>query len=313
MEKICFLFPGQGSQKKEMGVDLAQNFSECKKVFECASDIFSFDLLNFCKNASIEELKKTEYCQPLIVATNIAAFKTIEKIVKPDFLVGHSLGQYCSLYVSNILSLEDTFKILKIRIESIKKFFKEKSIMAAIIGVPPEKIEKEFEKVDGYVVCANYNSPLQTVISGEEKAVLKVTKNLENIAKRCIILNVPSAFHCNLMKDSAIYFEKHIENFVFNTPTIPVYSNVTASIIENKDEIKKLLIKHFTHPVLFTKILQNLEQKGALVFIELGEGTTLCSLVKKTLTNTTTLNIKDNNTFLKTTLLLRKKFDVTLN
>lgn len=304
MEKICFLFPGQGSQKKNMGVDLAQNFSESKKVFECASDIFSFDLLTFCKNASVEELKKPEYCQPLIVATNIAAFKTIEKIIKPDFLVGHSLGQYCSLYVSGILSLEDTFKILKIRIESIKKFSKENSTMAAIIGIAPEKIENECKKTKGYVVCANYNSPLQTVISGEEKAVLNVTKNLENVAKRCVVLNVSSAFHCNLMKDSAAYFEKQIENFVFNAPKIPVFSNVTASLVDNKDEIKTLLVKHFTHPVLFTKTLQNLEKNGPLIFIELGEGTTLCSLIKKTLPNTTTLNIKDNATFLKTTLFI---------
>ena len=297
MERICFLFPGQGSQKKNMGVDLAQNFPESKEIFECASDIFSFDLLDFCKNASVEELKKPEYCQPLIVATNIAAYKTIEQKIKPDFLVGHSLGQYCSLYVSGILSLEDTFNILKIRIESIKKFAKENSTMAAIIGIAPEEIENECKKTDGYVVCANYNSPLQTVISGEEKAVLEVVKNLEGIAKRCVILNVSSAFHCNLMKDSATYFEKQIENFVFNTPKIPVFSNVTASLVDNKDEIKKLLVKHFTHPVLFTKTLQNLEQTGPLIFIELGEGTTLCSLVKKTLTNTTTLNIKDTDTF----------------
>lgn len=297
MEKICFLFPGQGSQKQNMGVDLAQNFPESKEVFECASDIFSFNLLDFCKNASVEELKKPEYCQPLIVATNIAAFKTIEKKIKPDFLVGHSLGQYCSLYVSGILSLEDTFNILKIRIEAIKKFTQEKSTMAAIIGIPPEEIENECKKTDGYVVCANYNSPLQTVISGEEKAVLEVTKNLEGVARRCVVLNVSSAFHCNIMKDSAKYFEEHIGNFIFNTPKIPVFSNVTASLVSNKDEIKKLLVKHFTHPVLFTKTLQNLEQTGPLIFIELGEGTTLCSLVRKTLSNTTTLNIKDSDTF----------------
>lgn len=297
MEKICFLFPGQGSQKQNMGVDLAQNFPESKEVFECASDIFSFNLLDFCKNASVEELKKPEYCQPLIVATNIAAFKTIEKKIKPDFLVGHSLGQYCSLYVSGILSLEDTFNILKIRIEAIKKFTQEKSTMAAIIGIPPEEIENECKKTDGYVICANYNSPLQTVISGEEKAVLEVAKNLEGVAKRCVVLNVSSAFHCNIMKDSAKYFEEHIENFVFNTPKIPVFSNVTASLVSDKDEIKKLLVKHFTHPVLFTKTLQNLEQTGPLIFIELGEGKTLCSLVRKTLSNTTTLNIKDSDTF----------------
>lgn len=297
MEKICFLFPGQGSQKQNMGVDLAQNFPESKEVFECASDIFSFNLLDFCKNASVEELKKPEYCQPLIVATNIAAFKTIEKKIKPDFLVGHSLGQYCSLYVSGILSLEDTFNILKIRIEAIKKFTQEKSTMAAIIGIPPEEIENECKKTDGYVVCANYNSPLQTVISGEEKAVLEVTKNLEGVAKRCVVLNVSSAFHCNIMKDSAKYFEEHIKNFIFNTPKIPVFSNVTASLVSDKNEIKKLLVKHFTHPVLFTKTLQNLEQTGPLIFIELGEGTTLCSLVRKTLSNTTTLNIKDSGTF----------------
>ena len=178
-EKLCFLFPGQGSQKVGMGTKIATLCPASKQVFECASDIFKLSVLNLCENGE-EKLKKTKFAQIAIVTTNLAAFKAIEKNgFLANCLVGHSLGQYCSLYAAKVLSLEETFNLLKIRIDAIEKFApKENVSMCAIIGESPETIAKECEKASGYVACANFNLKNQTVISGETKAVSGIS-NLE--------------------------------------------------------------------------------------------------------------------------------------
>lgn len=312
IHKICFLFPGQGSQKIGMGKEISKLFKSCKEVFECASEIFGFSVLNLCENDE-KSLKKTEFAQIAICATSISAFSAIkEKGIKADFLVGHSLGQYCSLYVANILSLEDTFKLLKIRIDSIKDFAPKKNTsMCAIIGVDSKTIEEECKKANSYVACANFNSANQTVISGETEGVLEVSKKLEKTAKRCILLNVSSAFHCNLMKDAALSFAEKIKDINFKNPTIPIYSNVTANKIKTGNEIKSLLVEHFTSPVLFTKILENLEKENVSLFVELGQGKTLSSLTKKTLKNAITLNIEDKSSFLKTIDSLENIFKIS--
>ena len=296
--KTCFLFPGQGSQKANMGIDLLHISTKAKLIFESASDIFKKDLLKISQSYTEQELQKPNICQPLIVATNLAAFSALEeKGIVPNFLLGHSLGQYCALFAAKVLSLEDTFKILKIRVEAIENLkLEEKCGMCAIIGADVEKIEIACKQASSYVVCANYNSPTQTVVSGKINGIEEVVKNLEGIAKRCVFLNVSHAFHSEIMLPAAEEFEEKIKAFTFSSPKIAIYSNVTGEKIKKQSNIKSLLVKHLTNPVLFTKALFNLKDENVETFVELGEKT-ISSLVRKTLKNAKTLNVYNKNSF----------------
>ena len=301
MKKICFLFPDQGSQKPQMGENFVKMSNKAKDVFETASEILNYDLLKICTEPNQEKLNETEYAQAAILATSISCFEILkEKNILPSFLVGHSLGQYAALYAANSLSLKDIFKLLAVRIAAIKNHSSNKNgAMCAIIGLSAKEIEKECEKAKGYVAVANYNTPQQTVISGEKETVLNVMENLKNVAKRCVLLNVSAAFHSNLMKDAAEFFKDKIEEFEFMDPKVAIFSNVTANIVKTKQEIKKLLVLHLTCPVLFTKILDKISKEDVSNFLEVGYGKTLCGLVKKTLPNANTFHFNDEPSLLE--------------
>ena len=302
MNGICFLFPGQGSQKVGMGQDLALNFKKAKDVFETASEIFNFNLLKKCTEASQEEINNPKISNAAIVATSIAAFEIVkESGIFPEFLAGHSLGQYASLYAAEVLNLEETFKIVKLRVKAFENTKQEKECgMCAIINAPLEEIEKACKNASSYVVCANHNTPTQTVISGELTAIKEVCEKLQQIAKRCVILNVPNAFHSELMLNAALVFKKSIETFNFKPPKTKIFSNITAKIIEKTENFKELLVKHITSPVLFKQTLQNLNKENVSTFLELGQGTTLSSFVNKTLENKNVLNVSNKESLTKT-------------
>ena len=308
MSNICFLFPGQGSQKVGMGADFVKICCEAKNVFETASNILGFNLLDICLNKNQVELNKTIYCQPAIVATSIAAFLCLkQKGITPDVVTGHSLGQYSALFAAGVLSLQDTFKIIKIRAEIMMQNSElNEGRMCAIIGAKKEDIEKACNNAKEYVTCANFNSPTQTVISGTINGVHEVISKLKNIAKRCVMLNVKCAFHSKLMQNCANLFEEKIKNINFKTPKIKIFSNITANIITEKYDIRNMLIKHITAPVLFMQSILNMEKFNIKTFIELGEGKVLTQLVKKTINNATTLNINNEDSLINTTNFLNK-------
>ena len=302
MNKLCFLFPGQGSQKLEMGKELALASKKAKDVFEIASEIFSFNILKKCEEASCEELNNPLVSNPAIVATSIAALEIVkENEIFPEFLAGHSLGQYCSLYAAEVLNLEETFKIVKLRIKAFESAKQEKECgMCAIINAPLEEIENACKNASSYVICANYNTKNQTVISGELTAIKEVCEKLKQIARRSVILNVSNAFHSKLMLNAALEFKKSIENFKFSPPKIKIFSNITAKIIEKTENFKDLLVKHITSPVLFHQTLLNLDKENVSTFLELGQGTTLSSFVNKTLQNKNVLNVSNKESLTKT-------------
>ncbi len=310
MANICFLFPGQGSQKVGMGADFVKMCNEAKYVFETASNILGFNLLEICLNKSQAELNKTIYCQPAIVATSIAAFLCLkQKGITPDVVTGHSLGQYSALFVAGVLSLQDTFKIIKIRSEIMMQNSElHEGRMCAIIGARAEDIKNACNNAKEYVTCANFNSPTQTVISGTVNGVQEVVSKLKSIAKRCVMLNVKCAFHSKLMQNCATLFAEKIKNINFQTPKIKIFSNITANAITEKNNIKNMLIEHITAPVLFLQSILNIKKLNINTFIELGEGKVLTGLVKKTVSNPITLNVNNANSLVNTTKLLNKNF-----
>lgn len=310
----CFLFPGQGSQSAFMGVELLEISKNAKKIFECASDIFKEDFLKISKNATEKELMSSKIVQPLIVATNLAAFYAVsEKGFVPDFLAGHSLGQYSSLFAAGVVSLEATFKILKARILAIENMPSNDDNgangMCAIIGAPLNVIKKACKEASSFVVCANENSPIQTVISGKISAINEVVAALKNVAKKTVLLQVPNAFHSKLMEPAAKEFEEKIKDYTFNNAKIKIISNITGKILKN-EEIKSYLIKHLTSPVLFTTMLSTLQKNNVQLFIELGNGRTLSGLVRKTLKNVEIYNVNNKSTFSTTYSYLKANFNI---
>lgn len=302
MSKICLLFSGQGSQKVGMGKSLCNINSNAKRVFECASDVLGFDLLKICCESKPEELSKTKYSQPAIMAVSLAAFECLkEKNVNPSAVAGHSLGEYAAMVASNILSLEDGFRVIKARASAMQECStKHNGSMCAVIGVNPNIIEQKCNEIDGYVTCVNYNSPLQTVVAGESESVKKLADNLKDIAKLCIFLKVNAAFHSKLMQPAVKPFLNEINNIEFSKPTIPFYSNLTGAKLSCDVDIKSMLGQHLISPVRFTDELNSIKNDKIDTYIELGPGKVLSGLVKKTLTDVKILNIEDEKSLSKT-------------
>jgi [acyl-carrier-protein] S-malonyltransferase len=284
--KHAFVFPGQGAQFPGMGKAHYENSSFAKKIFEQANQLLGFRISDVMFDGSEEDLKQTKITQPAIFLHSIIAYKGIES-AKPDMVAGHSLGEFSGLVANGTLSFESGLQLVSIRAQAMQKACEQNpSTMAAVLGLADEKVEEICREVstetNEVVVPANYNCPGQLVISGSIKGVEIACERLKAAgAKRALVLPVGGAFHSPLMEPARAELKKAIESTNFHSPSCPVYQNVVAKGVIDKDEIKQNLIDQLTGAVKWTQCVQAMVKDGATRFTECGPGKVLQGLILK--------------------------------
>lgn len=283
-----------------MGKELCEKYPQID-VYERASEILGFDLAKKINESAEEELAKTVYSQPAIMATSLVALEAM-KINGVEFsaVAGHSLGEYAAMVASGILSFEDGFKVIKARAAAMQKAAELNSgAMYAIIGKSAEEIEQVCSEIDGYVVPVNYNSAAQTVIAGETAAAEKAAEKFTEMGAKAVKLGVSSAFHSKLMQPAAEEFAPAISGSTFNKPNVEFYSNLTGGLQTDFENMPEKLARHIVSPVRFTSELAALQAAEYENFIELGSGKVLTGLVKKTLKGVNAANVENVKTLEK--------------
>lgn len=284
--KHAFVFPGQGAQFPGMGKSFYDTNSFAKKIFEQANELLDFRISDVMFGGTEEELKQTRITQPAIFLHSIIAFKSIDN-AKPDMVAGHSLGEFSALVANGTLSFEDGLRLVSLRAQAMQQACEQNpSTMAAVLGLPDDKVEAictEVQQETGEVVVpANYNCPGQLVISGTIKGIEVACERLKAAgAKRALVLPVGGAFHSPLMEPARQQLQAAIEATNFHNPSCPVYQNVAAKGVINREEIKQNLIDQLTGAVKWTQCVQAMVADGASRFTEAGPGKVLQGLIVK--------------------------------
>ena len=277
----AYVFPGQGAQFVGMGKDLYDSNEQARELFEKANEILGFRITDIMFEGTAEDLKQTKVTQPAVFLHSVISALVLG--VEPEMVAGHSLGEFSALVVAKVLSFEDGLRLVAARAMAMQKACElNPSVMAAVLGLPDEKVEEVCATIDGVVVPANYNCPGQLVISGSNEAIDAACEKMKEAgAKRAMKLPVGGAFHSPLMEPARVELEAAIRATTYNTPICPVYQNVDAKPYTDPEELKRNSIAQLTGPVRWTQTVQNMVADGASSFRELGPGTVLQGLIKK--------------------------------
>lgn len=300
MSKLALVFPGQGSQQVGMGKAIAEERPEARQVFEEADGALGFPLSRLCFEGPEEELKLTENTQPAILTTSVALYRALaSQGVEPDFVAGHSLGEYSALVASGALRLDDAVVLVRNRGRYMQEAVPVgEGAMAAILGLGLAEVQEVCSQAsDGEVVePANLNAPGQTVVAGHAAAVQRASAAAkERGAKRVIPLSVSAPFHCRLMRPAQHRLERDLANVTVSDLRVPLVSNVDAAWVRTGAEAVDALVRQVASPVRWEESVRRLVDEGVDQFVEVGPGKVLSGLVRKIAENVRVASIEDPN------------------
>lgn len=300
MNKIAFIFPGQGAQYIGMAKEFYEEIPACKEIFDTATEVVGFDMAKLCFENN-EDLNKTEYTQAAILTASIGILKAVEELgIEACATAGLSLGEYSALVASGVIDFKDAVQLVRTRGLLMENEVPAGiGMMIALLGGNKDKIEKICKEVameeNKVVELANYNCPGQIVISGEKNAVLKAKERMSEAGvRRAVELNVSGPFHSSMLKGAGDKLKEVLDNVTFSPLELPYVNNVTAQLVKRNtdvEQIKDLLERQVFSSVKWQQSIETLIKEGIDVFVEIGPGKTLSAFIRKIDRTKTVLNI----------------------
>jgi [acyl-carrier-protein] S-malonyltransferase len=305
MGKVAFVFPGQASQYPGMGKELAEKHAVARAVFAEADAALDFSISKLCFEGSEDELKLTANTQPAILTCSVAAYRVLaESGNTPDYVAGHSLGEYSALVAAGALEFADAVRLVRKRGTYMQEAVPAgKGAMAAILGLSPAVVADACKRAAESEVCspANLNSPEQTVISGSAAAVKRAVEIASQLgAKRAVILPVSAPFHSALMLPAQERLEKDLEKTKFADLKFPLVTNVDADMISSGSEAREALVRQVSMPVRWEESVRAMMEEGVDTFVEVGPGRVLTGLLRQIERSVTALNVEDEKSLAST-------------
>lgn len=305
MGKVAFVFPGQASQYPGMGKELAEKYPAARAVFDEADKALGFAVSKICFEGTEEELKLTANTQPAILTVSVAAYRVLEeKGITPDYVAGHSLGEYSALVAAGSLKFDEAVKLVRKRGTYMQDAVPTgQGAMAAIMGLSPAVVLDACKRAAVGEVCAaaNLNSPEQTVISGHASAVKRAVEIASQLgAKRSMVLAVSAPFHSALMMPAQQKLEKDLATTQFADLQVPLVTNVDADTIRKGDEARDALVRQVSMPVRWEESMRLLLDEGVNTFVEVGPGRVLTGLMRQIERSVATLNVEDEKSLAAT-------------
>ena len=297
---LAYIFPGQGSQYPGMGKNLVENFPIAQRIFEEADEALQFSISELCFHGSVEDLQLTENTQPAILAVSAAVLRTMESegFPRPDFVAGHSLGEYSGLLAARALTLSDAIRTVRSRGRYMQEAVPVGTgAMAAVVGVPLNEIEAACAEASQGEICApaNINSQTQVVIAGNTEAVDRASELLKSRgARRVLKLNVSAPFHCALMIPAQERLAVDLEAAGFDDLQVPLVTNVDAAVVGKAAVARDSLVRQVSSPVRWLESVELLIKEGVDTFVEVGPGKVLTGLMRQISRDVRCFNVEDS-------------------